>query len=98
MSDTEKEMIRQSIRLTSRATKIIRGRATETWPGLEGNITGLINQVIVNWDVIRDDPGGPATKVNARITHLEQENEQLKANIASIKRHLKIEDLDHVQS
>lgn len=88
----EEDVIRQSIRLTPRATEVIRGKATDTWPGLKENVTGLINQVIIDWERIRDVPGGPATKVNAK---LERHERILQAVCKKLD--IDMEDLDNVQ-
>ena len=73
--------IRQSIRLTRHVTAIVRGRATEMWPELDGNINGLVNKIITDWNVQRDDSGGSRREqikaLDARLTIVEQKLEAL---------------------
>lgn len=64
--------IRQTVRLSPYATTIVREKATKTWPELENNVSALINRIVADWDRIREEPGAPATRVNARLERLER--------------------------
>lgn len=64
--------IRQSIRLVRIATQILREEAEPLWPELEGNVTGLINKIIVDWSRNRAKYGGKTSQTNARLDRHER--------------------------
>jgi hypothetical protein len=74
------DFIRQSIRFTPHTTNILRGRASEMWPEFEGNVNGLTNKVIADWDRIRDKNGG-----GGRMTQLIAIREELAALTARVE-------------
>lgn len=74
--------IRQSIRLTTYVTGIVRDYAFQMWPELDDNVSGIINKIIADWYRSRTENGGGRM---ARI-------ERLEADVALIKRRLGIED------
>jgi hypothetical protein len=90
----EENIIRQSVRLTRYATAIVRGRATEMWPELDENTSGLINKIIADWDTLRDDGNGGGRM--ARIKALEVRADDHERRIDRIERHLEVPyDADH---
>lgn len=64
------DSIRQTIRFSEHSTRILRGRASSMWPEFEGNVNGLNNKIIADWDRMREELGGGGR--TARIERLEK--------------------------